>query len=783
MKRKSCMFLAVLLVMVQLIGVFAVLPASAESVKNYNIYKTTGNITLDGISQEWDNVPWSEAFTYGYSNNEGIAPANSNIRAAYKAMWKESETAGKMNVYIMVKIENVLSNSTSAPCWIMLDSGDSSYNTGNIHVPYDNTVKTTDSLSSKGFKGVSYGNAKSGVTTLEVEFPNVSIPQDGKIALNVTVCEYANATYPYHFRAYSWTGEAHNANSCGVGVISNNTVDVSTRSYDIYQTTSDVSVDGEDVEWKNVPWSEGDFAAGYNQAPASTSPNDDMDVSFKALWKENKDETRDLYFLVRLQNGLGTQVTSNTTCKVHMEIGGVSRMINYVAFHNGARNTIDNTDHYAKGLGWLTNVEGVVEGVCRGVSIAPGDSIKLNVYVLEYTNTTANPKFRAYTWTGTKNDDLSAGVANIKNEIIDAPARNYDIKQTVADITVNADPVEWDHVDWSQGNFAHGYNNSPAGSTVEDTNIKVGFKAVWKESATAGEMDLYFLVKMENALPNSSTHRYTNSRIVTKVGETQYLTGWLPIHENTSKNETGWSGQSIKLGDGEAIAEYVIYNVPQGEKIKLNVSILEYNSTGTQFRAYTWTGGSSNDVSGSATINDEINPLVGVRVAATDGASIRLDTANEAKSGIRFGTTVTVPANATLIKTGTLIVPTAHLTNNGIADSAFTLEALTAANLKENTNFYNIVNENNEWVEGMNGTWYGTLINIQSANYGRSISGIGYAVIEVEGVEYTVYADYDSAKHSRSIAEIAQTLLDNKYYAEGSVEESLLKTFVATGAN
>ena len=77
----------------------------------------------------------------------------------------------------------------------------------------------------------------------------------------------------------------------------------------------------------------------------------------------------------------------------------------------------------------------------------------------------------------------------------------------------------------------------------------------------------------------------------------------------------------------------------------------------------------------------------------------------------------------------------------------------------EGTDYYNIVNVGNEWVDGSVGTWFGTIYNIK--NFTRQFSGVGYVTVELDGETFTYYGGYATA-NARSIAEVAEILMDGE---------------------
>lgn len=238
-------------------------------------------------------------------------------------------------------------------------------------------------------------------------------------------------------------------------------------------------------------------------------------------------------------------------------------------------------------------------------------------------------------------------------------------------------------------------------------------------------------------------------------------------------------------GDGKIVVEFQRKFdrrfITPDDGFGLDIMIRDGMGT-SNYASYSWNGrGNTLDkycALGSVTLVDSTytDPLAGVSVTMTDGASIRLDTEGNT-SGIRFATTVTVPEGVTIKETGTLIIPTESLRYRwcSITDSNFNGDVLRVVgttygtttapqSLAEGTNYYKIVNTDNEWIDGTcggtGGTFYGTLYDIAEENYKRSISGVGYAVVEVGGVEYTVYAEHDNTVHARSIKDVAELALE-----------------------
>ena len=360
--------------------------------------------------------------------------------------------------------------------------------------------------------------------------------------------------------------------------------------------------------------------------------------------------------------------------------------------------------------------------------------------------------------------------------------RCYDIYKSDVAITVDGNPAEWETVPWSES-----FVFESDGNGVFNPEIKARYKAVWRESATQGKIEIYFLIQV------SGDHSLSTSdlvRVNMKSNGTSYNTDSMNRNADlslTSKTNNTVSydfATDVQADDTSIVEVHTTIAKPTNGSIMLDVLVQDAYYYDNLMR-YSWNGGSWYSATGTGNIKETAvipqNPLANVSVTATAGASIRLDTNDPTRSGIRFATTVSVPEGVTIQKTGTLIVPTETLESHRILDCNFNKEVLSAEGLIEGIDYYDVENKGNKWVAGQDGTWYGTLYDIK--NFGREISGIGYAVVEVNGVEYTVYAIYNSDDHARSIKQVASKALtlkdanDNPLYAENSPEYNLLKPF------
>lgn len=176
-----------------------------------------------------------------------------------------------------------------------------------------------------------------------------------------------------------------------------------------------------------------------------------------------------------------------------------------------------------------------------------------------------------------------------------------------------------------------------------------------------------------------------------------------------------------------------------------------------------------------------VNESAPVSVNTRSGASIRVDTTGANTTGIRFASSIDLArlnalnsAGAT-ITTGTLIVPTENLTRKGIS-GAFTKADLESAGLTENLHFYDVVNEGNEMLPDINGTWFGTIYGIQ--DYTREFTAVGYVTVTIDGNTNTYYG---TPSASRSIAQVAEAVMTGEIEGDegnwNSEQETVLKQF------
>ncbi len=170
------------------------------------------------------------------------------------------------------------------------------------------------------------------------------------------------------------------------------------------------------------------------------------------------------------------------------------------------------------------------------------------------------------------------------------------------------------------------------------------------------------------------------------------------------------------------------------------------------------------------TVNAEI-----ANISMVDGASVRL---SSHKSGIGFTTRVNYNYYNMLdesydVITGTLILPTDYLTDNGITE--VTHETLSEKG-EAGAFFQDVVNQGwkNTATAKTDGyyEYRGSLVNLNEFNYSREFSAvgyIGYKTAEDEGYTYE-YTAYDEEKNSRAIDDIAFNAFVDRKATEQTVD-------------
>ena len=123
--KKKCLFLAMALIAMQAVMLFAPVSASTEPAnRSYNIYKTDADITVDGVADAaWADIPSTDAFMTGL---EVIPDGSADFEAKLQAAWKlVEEDDTKIQLSVLVTVKDPTPNVHTADNGIREKNGDS----------------------------------------------------------------------------------------------------------------------------------------------------------------------------------------------------------------------------------------------------------------------------------------------------------------------------------------------------------------------------------------------------------------------------------------------------------------------------------------------------------------------------------------------------------------------------------------------------------------------------------------------------------------------------------
>ena len=328
MKKKSCLTLALILAIVQVVSLFAVLPVSAETTPpNYSLIKSTETMTVDGKADEviWTRAVWSEQFVRVDGNYDGA----SSFNVQYKALWAPAEN-NKMNVYLLVVAKGIeIPTSTWAnTCSIQIQIGNEA-GTGYFWSGLRNLKSqilenaTAPNLTNGGSVAdwsKSYQLAAvediTGSKTVTFEFC-YQMDKADSIKFDVMVRGGFYGSQWSHIDS-SWAGTTNSTMEnapAGIGTILDQTY---LYGIDIPKTTRTMTVDGKADEgaWSKAEWSEKFVRVGGGYDKTSS-----LNVQYKALWAPAENNKMNVYLLVVAK---GIEIPTSTwanTCSIQIQIG------------------------------------------------------------------------------------------------------------------------------------------------------------------------------------------------------------------------------------------------------------------------------------------------------------------------------------------------------------------------------------------------------------------------------------------------------------------------------
>ncbi len=778
-KRTTCFSLALLLVMLAVLGAAGTVSVSAEDAKQYTFLYTNQEITLDAQAsddEDWNRIDWTDIATVPYGTKQ------SGYSARFKGLWKEVD--GKKRVYFLLEITDPTKITTST-AWkndaffvVVKDNG-TRKNTATLRLDILGTELTEENKLVSAYAAKDTGGTDKRQFTAEGYF-EVSTA-NFNVDFLVQDC-YKSETYA----RIAWNNvNANSATPEGIGILAF----PETAHYTFPHADAEITLDAEasaDENWDLAEWA--DIATEtYNTKQSGYS------ARFKGLWKEVDGKKR-VYFLLEITDP--TKVTYSDATNWRNDAFWID--LNDGSERYGGTFRLDSlgenlsmsslTGSYsAQDTGGDSKRQYTAEGYFE-VSSA---NFRFDFVVQDLYNTDTSKSHRCrLSW----NNVMDAGTQSPLGAGTLAPADagipvgedefgRYHIYRAMGNITTDgiaADSEAWNAVPWSE----------PFRTTEDKGNGQSGFtakmKILWQQDA--GNAYLYFLIETNDQTtysePDTSKWPYDYFKIYVDEDcdgvNDQGSTDAMYIGNGSGSIGAVEFVAADRRGDGEGYTVEAKYTFRKAENCtgSVRIDVMTHDYTGSKWNRYAWKeqNGYHTAAAGIGLISDV--PVFAIKTAY--GASVRIDTETPNYSGIRFYTSVDADAIAELeaagatVETGTLLLPTDTLENKGIGE--FTKEALLSAGLTEGTDFYDIVNVDNGYIAGDEGTFIATLYNIR--NYRRSFSAVGYArVMLTDGTAYTLYGGYD-ANGARSASQVARMALADPDGNYSEAQKEILNMYI-----
>lgn len=565
------------------------------------------------------------------------------------------------------------------------------------------------------------------------------------------------------------------------------------RSYSIYPAFGTMKTDGAVDDWASIPVSESFKHCGGG---AERAEDQEFNATFRAAWSPiaGDSENINLHILVEVTDNTRYYVSNWASDNFRFNL--FDEKAGSTHYYSGWKHVMPSGyEDYLNG-GWGYTLTGptsdkklytavvdtengyVIELNCQ---IHKQAQIKFDIVITDnITGKTEGDCFTdylKYSWNGAADSNAGTMPEGI-GYIIDtadtvSTDKSYDMYQWDA-ATAPSDGcknISQDEMDeWAKIPATTDFSHQKGDANYTETDFSASLKAAWMPvEGDATKIKVYFFLEVKDTTRTSGYAATDDAFYVTfKNGDKIFYNQALYTHNYDSYG--GWylrtSGDSkflpIMVGAYDATGGWrgkLSFTMDKADLFNFDICVQDgYNNGSTRRITWNgWGGAAAETATGVVRVID--TPIA---VNQTVGASVRVDVDNPEFSGIRFANSVDMTrynaliAQGATITTGTLIVPTNSLTVKGIADDAFTKENLIANGLDENTHFYDIVNVDNEWVDGAEGTWYATIYDIQG--FTRRFSAVGYISITLNGTTTTVYGDYTSS-NARSIAQVAKYIM------------------------
>ena len=193
------------------------------------------------------------------------------------------------------------------------------------------------------------------------------------------------------------------------------------RSYDIYQSNVEVTVDGDASEWERVDWSE----SFTNESNSNPSLNSAVKIAYKALWSETDDREKiDVYYMIKVEGGLSAVVSR--LLRINMKSNNSTFQTDAIAILSDAALTSKSNATLSYSFAVDKQDDGTVIAEVKTTVAKPTNSIvSLNIWYREYASWST---YQSESW-NLDGDYGATGAGNIKTELCggDASDENDDV--------------------------------------------------------------------------------------------------------------------------------------------------------------------------------------------------------------------------------------------------------------------------------------------------------------------------------------------------------------------
>ena len=321
MRKKKLLAVSLLLVILQIVSLFAMIPASAANNRgrSYDIKYTDTAITLNGSGDEdiWADVEWSENFGDPVATSSKVSESNpiqAAFDAKFKAVWGLNANEVK-TLYLLLEVQDetvkngTINNATIDQedyFWFFIQEGNNKFWTSAITINGNSASANNvgNAVGGPFTYAVSDNRGPDGGYTVEMSFPISNARND--VFFDIMLKD----NLPGASATYSWNGSTGNNVdiSFGTGKLftEENTYKSSFSNtngyyYNLYQADGTMTIDGTadnaNEYWNNIPWSE-----EFNQTGIRGTQTQDFQTKFKAMW----DAEGYLYILM--------EINDSTTC-------------------------------------------------------------------------------------------------------------------------------------------------------------------------------------------------------------------------------------------------------------------------------------------------------------------------------------------------------------------------------------------------------------------------------------------------------------------------------------